>query len=176
MPPRRAELPPSLRASANRRARPRRPPSERLRSAAAAGIITRGNTRPGTAGRQAADAAEYERRQSRGRRLGATTARAAVGHGGPLPPASITAMFRDLGFSTVENPTAAERRRLNRWNSLVAQLVAGRLSPKGFERRVKAWRPFRGAAFEWNAEIITATMGERRDAGETTYEYTGRRA
>ena len=176
MPPRRVELPPSLRASANRRARPRRPPSERLRSAAAAGLITRQNTRKGTAGRQAADAAEYERRQSRGRRLGATTARAAVGHGGPLPPASITAMFRDLGFSTVETPTASERRRLNRWNSLVAQLDAGRLLPKGFERRVRAWRPFRGERFEWDPTIVVATMGERRDAGETTYEYAGRRA
>ena len=84
-------------------------------------------------------------------------------------------MFRGLGFSTVENPTAPERRRLNRWNSLVAQLDAGRLSPRAFERRVKGWRPFRGETFEWDPAVVTATMTERRDAGEDTYRYEGRR-
>lgn len=177
MPPRRAEpLPASLRSAANRRARPRRPPSQRLRDAAAAGLLTRDNTLKGTAGRQAADAVEYQRRQVRGRRLGAGTARAAAGHGGPLPPAAISAMFRGLGFSIVEDPTAAERRRLNRWNSLVAQLDAGRLSPESFARRVRGWRPFRGEAFEWDASIVTATMAQRGDAGESSYVYEGRRA
>ena len=143
--------------------------------AARAGVLSDANTRPGTAGRRAVDAVAYDRRQARGRRLGAPTARAAVGHGARESGVSITAMFRGLGFATVEDPTPGERRRLGRWNSLGAQLEAGRLAPKEFERRVRTWKPFRDAQFEWDPSIITATMDERREAGLPTFEYVGRR-
>ena len=143
---------------------------------ARAGILVDANTRPGTAGRRAVDAVAYDRRQARGRRLGAPTARAAVGHGARESGVSLTAMFRGLGFSTVEDPTPGERRRIGRWNSLGAQLEAGRLPPGEFERKVKSWRPFRGERFEWDVAVITTTMTERREAGLPTFEYTGRRS
>ncbi len=119
-------VPPSLRRSAKRPGGPRtRRPSPRLIEAARAGILSDANTRKGTAGRRAVDAVTYDRRQARGRRLGVATARAAVGHGGALPSASMSAMFRDVGFATVENPTAAERRRVARWNSRAGELRQG---------------------------------------------------
>ena len=171
-------LPPSLRRSANRRAGPRtRRPSRRLMDAARAGVLSDANTRRGSAGRRAVDRVVYERRLARARRRDAsTTARAAAGHGGPLPPGSITAMFRGAGFSRVENPTAAERRRLNRWNSLVAHMLEGHIQEHTFKSRVRSWRPFRGDRFEWDPEVIKSEWTERTEAGEPLYEYTGRRA
>ncbi len=170
-------LPPSLRRSANRPAGPRtRRPSARLMAAARGGLLTDANTRKGTAGRRAVDRVVYERRLARGRRRApTTTARAAAGHGGPPPPGSITAMFRDAGFSRVQNPTLAERRRLNRWNSLVAHMLEGHIQEPTFKSRVRSWRPFRGDRFEWDPEVIKSAWTERTEAGEPLYEYLGRR-
>ena len=169
-------IPPSLRRSANRPGGPRtRRPSPRLIEAARAGVLSDANTRKGTAGRRAVDAVTYDRRQARGRRLGVATARAAVGHGGALPSASITAMFRNVGFATVENPTAAERRRLARWNARAGELRQGFITPARFRRLVGSWAEFRGQRLESDPDVVLATLSERSEAGETLFEYVGRR-
>lgn len=62
-------------ARATRRSPPR--PGTRLYDAAAVGILTRANTRPGTRGRQAVDASSYRSRRSREPTL---SAREAAGH------------------------------------------------------------------------------------------------
>ena len=110
--------------------------------------------------------------------LGGIIRRAEAGHEPAAARAAVTmsAMFVGLGWSSIEAPNRAERSRIARWNSLVAQLVAGRITPKSFERRVKVWRPFRGESFEWDPAVITATMDARREAGLPTFEYTGRRS
>jgi hypothetical protein len=69
----RSPLPRSLRRAAARRGAP----SPMVREAAAAGVLTRGNTRPGSAGRRAVDRATYLRRRAAEPDL---TAREALGH------------------------------------------------------------------------------------------------
>ena len=74
MPAQRAEPPSSsLRRAASRAGKP----SERLVDAAEIGLLTRGNTRPGTAGRRAVDRATYMRRRAAEPTL---PAREAAGH------------------------------------------------------------------------------------------------
>lgn len=122
-------------------------------------------------------AAEYARRQARGRRLGARSAREGAGHRAePLAPAGITAMFEGRGFAMVENPTLAERRRINRWNAYAAHLDAGNITPERFRRLIRSWRPLRGERFESDPEVVLATLTARREAGEEVYEYPGRRS
>ena len=78
MPPSTSPLSRSLRRSAARPAGPRgRAPSPRLQAAADTGLLTRSNTKPRSAGRQAVDRAEYLRRRAAEPEL---SAREAAGH------------------------------------------------------------------------------------------------
>jgi len=76
--PPRSSIPPSIRRAAARPAGPRgRRPPRRLLDAAAAGVLTRGNTRKGTRGRQAVDRIVFLRRRAAAPDL---SAREALGH------------------------------------------------------------------------------------------------
>jgi len=169
-------LPASLRSAANRPARPRRPPAadSKLAASARAGLLTRSNTRAGTAGRQAADQVIYAKRE--GRRAPGETARAAAGHRKAIPQGGMSGIFKGNGFVVVEAPTPGERRRLGRFNARVAELVEGQLSARRFERQVGGWRPLRGMRFENDPEIILATLDIRRQVGEEIFIYEGRRS
>ncbi len=135
-------LPRGLRSTANRRARPRKPPSANLLAAAERGELTRGNTRAGTAGRQAADRAEYQRRLAARPELGA---RQAVGQrivGDVMPTVSFYGVLHGDPV-LVERVTVSRRdaSRVGRYLSLVAGLLDGRVTPAAFRRRVRTWRP-----------------------------------
>lgn len=172
----RSPLPASLRSAANRSARPRRPPApgSKLAEAARAGQLTRANTVPGTAGRQAADAVVYAKREAR--RAPGETARTAAGHRKTPPAGGMSGIFKGAGFVVVEAPTPGERRRLGRFNARVAELVEGQITPRRFERMIAGWRPLRGMAFENDPEIILATLDIRRQVGEELFIYEGRRS
>jgi len=172
----RQQLPRELRSAANRPARPRRPPAadSKLAEAARAGLLTRANTISGTAGRQAADAVVYARREAR--RAPGETARAAAGHRKAPPAGGMSAIFREVGFSVIEAPTAGERRRLGRFNARVAELVEGQLSARRFERMIAGWRPLRGMRFESDPEVVLAILDIRRETGEDIFIYVGRRS
>jgi len=172
----RQQLPRGLRSAANRSAVPRRPPApgSKLASAARAGLLTRSNTRPGTTGRQAADAVVYARREAR--RAPGETARAAAGHRKAPPAGGISGVFKNVGFVVVEAPTAGERRRLGRYNARLAELVEGQISPRRFERMIGAWRPLRGMRFETDPEVVLAILDIRRETGEDIFIYVGRRS
>lgn len=121
-------------------------------------------------------ASEYARRVARGRARGATTAREAAGHRAePVTGAAMSAMFVEVGYAVVDNLTLTERARVARWNSIAGHLDGGTVTAAEFRRRVKAWRSFRGLIFEWDPAIVVATLDERRQAGETVFEYRGRR-
>jgi len=171
-----ADLPRSARRALNRRANPRKPPKpgSLAYELAASGIATKNNTTPGTKGRQAVDAVTYQRRLARGRRLGATTARQALGQGGREAPPPMSAMFRGVGFAVIEDPTEAEVRRLGRWNAEASNLVQGDLSAATFRRRVRSWAPLRGERFEFDPDIVKATLRSRDEAGDPLFVYEGR--
>lgn len=169
----RSPLPASLRRSANRRATPRAAPPRRLRDAAEAGVVTRRNTKAGSAGRQAADAELYARRQARGRRLGAASARAAVGHGGPR--FAMSGVFEGRGWIILEDLSPGERRRVARWNALASNLTTGDISATTFRRRVRTWRPLRGERFESDPLVVEAILDQRRQAGLPLFTYPMRR-
>lgn len=166
-----------LRRAAGRPAGPRgRRPSDRLQAAADSGLLTRSNTRPGTAGRRAVDRATYLRRQA-GRPEG-VTAREAVGQRvvSPAPPRTMSAIFRPpTGFAEVVGPTTGEARRIARWNARAAELVRGQISPERFRRLVQSWRPLGEDRFEWTPDAVLAILAERAEGGEATFVYRGRR-
>ena len=138
-------LPRSLRRAAARPAGPRgRVPSPALREAAAAGLLSRSNTEPGTAGRRAADAATYARRRAA---RPTAPARQAAGHvpaGSTGPVASFSAQPAGGGDPRLlvgVRVSRADVHRAGRYDSLVGQLAAGRITGATFERRVRGWRP-----------------------------------
>lgn len=170
----RADLPLSLRASANRRARPRRPPSQRLRDAAAAGLITRGNTRRGTAGRQAADAEAYRRRLAT--RPG-RTARERAGHEAHGAPERVMLALLDgpPRWAELHGLSRGEARRVARYDSLLGHLAAGDISGAAFRRRVSSWAAIRGERFLADPDLALALLSERAEGGESLFRYEGRR-
>lgn len=122
--------------------------------------------------------AEYARRKEL-RRSG-ETAREAAGHDRPSVRAgrAISAFVdRPDPWSVVERPTPGEARRLARYDSLVGQLAAGRLSPRAFERRVSAWRSIRGERFLSDPDRVLAEIERRRASDEEIFLYrSGRTA
>jgi hypothetical protein len=106
--------------------------------------LTRRNTAPGTAERQAVTRAEYVSRRASRREL---SARQALGHAAPgdvLPTATFFAE-KDSGPTLLVDVTVSRRdvRRVARYLGLVGQLAEGRIAPAVFARRVGSWRPIR---------------------------------
>ena len=172
------QLPRGLRATANRRGRRGQAPSPTLREAAAAGVLTRGNTRPGTRGRQAVDAQIYAARQAAGARKGLGRGRASAGHEAPGGRARALSTLLDSPprWTVLDNVTRGEARRLARYDAMMSNLVQGDLSPRAFQRRVGAWRPIRGERFLADPAAVMAILDMRRQAGEVVFIYEGRRS
>jgi hypothetical protein len=139
-----ADLPRSLRRAANRPAGPRgRRPSPRLLEAARAGLLSRANTAPGSAGRRAVDAVVYGRRlaeaERRAREHGqaAPTARQAAGH--DVRRRSISALVQGAGLVVVE-VGLRDSRKIGRHLDLAGAFVDGEISAAAFRARLRSWR------------------------------------
>ena len=172
------QLPRGLRATANRRGRRGQAPSPSLREAAAAGVLTRGNTRPGTRGRQAVDRQIYEARQAAGARKGLGRGRASAGHEAPSTRARAMSTLLDSPprWTVLDDVTRGEARRLARYDAMLSNLVQGDISPSAFRRRVGSWRPIRGERFLADPTAALAILDTRREAGDETFIYVGRRS
>jgi len=146
--------------------------------AAQRGILGRGNTRPGTAGRQAVDRFLYLRRKRQGRP--GETAREALGHDRPAVRANrAISVFVDRPdpWMVLAAPTPNETRRAARYDALVGQLASGRLSPAAFNRRISGWRPIRGERFLSDPDRVLAEIERRRASDEELFYYeSGRTA
>jgi hypothetical protein len=166
-------LPRDLRRRANRAATPRKRPPDNLIAAAQRGLLTRSNTKPGTKGRQAADAVVYQSRVAD--RAPGETARQRLG---VVPTErSMPALFDEPPrWVDLDNLSRAEARRVARYNSLTGQLTKGKLSPAAFRRRVSSWRPFRDERFLSDPDAALALLEVRRTSDEELFYYErGRR-
>lgn len=171
-----SDLPRSLRRSAARPSIPGKRPSDRLVDAADAGLLTRRNTSPGTAGRRAVDRAQYLRRRSA--RPG-VSAREALGHerAEVREHRAISVLLdRPTPFVVLEAPSRLEAQRAGRYDSLVGQLAAGLVSPQRFRRRVGGWRPIRGENFLSDPDRVLAVLEARRAGEEDLFIYRSGRA
>jgi len=140
----------SLRRAAARPAAPRgRQPSQRLLDAAEAGLLTRGNTKKGTRGRQAVDRVVFLRRRAAAPDL---SAREAVGHKVPGSRPTIATFIESTPDGprqvTIEGVNRADLRRAGKYEAAVRQLLDGEISPEQFERRFRRWRPIAGHQLE----------------------------
>lgn len=149
-------LPRSLRRAAGQPGGPRgRRPSGRLLEAASAGILTRSNTTPGTAGRRAVDAVTYDRRQERARiaarRRGepAPTARAAAGHA--YRGARFFSVPTTAGLADLEVTNRREASRVGLYLHDIGDLVWGELPDRGFAAKWRR-RVRRAGGFELEAD------------------------
>jgi len=166
--PRPDALPRALRRQADRPSVARRQPPDVLIAQARLGLITRGNTRPGTKGRQAADAAMYRARVAD--RAEEETARERLGvvKSTRSMPAMLDSPPR---WVDLDNLSRAEARRVARFSSLTGQLAEGKLSPAAFRRRVSSWRPFRGEHFLSDPDAALALLEARRTSDEELFYY-----
>jgi len=105
------------------------------------------------------------------------TARTAAGHE-PAAARGATAMSTILvgrGWVVLDDLSRGERVRLARYDALLSNLSTGDLSGAAFYRRVSGWAPIRGERFESDPAVALAILDERRQSGETLFEYRGRR-
>jgi len=165
----------SLRRAANRKAIPRKSPADdsQLARAARAGLLTEGNTEPGTRGRQAVRRAEYQSGQAN-RRAG-VSARAQAGH---HPRAGTAPLYGETSTGSarlqIEGLTAGEVRRAGKYMHATRQLIddlAARPEDadsikRAFARRFARWRPIGGydVVSEPAAVIALAERGRAEEA------------
>lgn len=175
---RRPSLPASLRRAANRAAGPRgKAPSERLQAAADVGILTRSNTKAGTAGRRAVDAVTYRRRvgsepelsarEAAGHRVAGSRDRAATFLTSTPGPRVVT--VSGAGVSLLDVHRAA--RYMGDLGALLADLSAasGNAARVGtikrtWERRMAARAPIAGLALLADADAAVALADQVRGA------------
>ena len=140
-----ADLPRSLRRAAARRLPARgRPPSPTVQAAADAGLLTRANTAPGTAGRRAVDRATYRRRRSAEPEL---SAREAAGHRVAGTRTRVATFFTDgpPRLITISDPSVTLRdvRRAGAYmgdvGALLADLSRASGRPSEIARVKRAW-------------------------------------
>jgi hypothetical protein len=172
-----AELPPDLRRLANRKGVLRRPPTDRSRltDAARVGILTTGNTKRGTRGRQAVDRVTRLRRKAARPGL---TARQALGHRSPSDlPSQISLMVDGPPrFIIVEGLTYRDLKRAGRYDSLVGKLQEHRFTPAEFRRRIRSWRQIAGFRFLSDPDAVLALLDERRASDQEVFVYSSGRA
>jgi hypothetical protein len=171
-------LPRSLRRDADRRSPRGSPPSSDLLDAVRRRQLTRSNTKPGTAGRQAVDHVSYERRTSPLRHPG-RSARELAGHENQDVRArrSISGFLADRpGLALVQSPTKGEASRLARYDNLVGQLASGKIKPEAFHRRVSKWQPVQGQRLESDPTKVMASLSALQAAGQATFMYASGRA
>lgn len=171
------DLPLDLRRLANQKGVPRRPPTDRSRliDAARRGILTSGNTKKGTRGRQAVDRITRLKREAQHPEL---TARQALGHRSPSDtPSQISLMVDDPPrFIVVEGLTYRDLKRAGRYDSLVGKLQEHRITPTEFRRRIRSWRPIAGFRFLSDPDAVLAVLDERRASDQEVFVYSSGRA
>ena len=138
-------LPRDLRRKANRAGTPRRRPPDDLVTAARRGLLTRSNTKPGTKGRQAADAAAYSRRAAD--TAPGETVRARLGHEVAVSRTISALLESPPRFEVLEGVTRLDAKRIARYHEVTRQLLNRRsyrgkvMTPERFRRLVSQWRP-----------------------------------
>lgn len=180
-----SDVPRSLRRLASARATRRHPPrpGTRLFDAAEVGILTRANTRPGTRGRQAVDAASYRARRSREPTL---PAREAAGH------EVAGSREKTVTFYTVDPPrritlrgegiTRRDVRRGGGYLHSVRELIgdlrtypgAADALKRDWERRWRNRAPIAGYPLLTTADAAVALADQDRQAGEEPLFDSGR--
>lgn len=180
-----ADLPRSLQRTANGRATRRRPPrpGSRLFEAAETGLLTRSNTKPGTRGRQAVDAAFYRARKATEPTL---SPREALGH------RVAGSRSKTVTFYTADPPrritldgegiTQREVRRGGAYLYSVRELIAElrRFPPaadtlkRDWERRWRNRAPIAGYPFLATADAAIALADQDRQTGEEPLFDSGR--
>jgi len=89
---------------------------------------------------------------------------------------SISALLdRPNPWAELNTPTPGEARRAARYDALVGQLAAGRLSPADFRRRVESWRPIRSEHFLADPDRVLAELEVRRAADIDVFHYASGR-
>ena len=79
-------------------------------------------------------------------------------------------------WTVLDDVTRGEARRLARYDAMLSNLVQGDISPSAFRRRVGSWRPIRGERFLADPTAALAILDTRREAGDETFIYVGRRS
>jgi hypothetical protein len=150
--PRRLELDPELLERARRRE------------------LTRSNTEPGTAERQAVEQVKSQRRKDKHPEL---TAREALGHPKPgFRPAQISFFAEGPARRIViEGLTRRDVSRAARYDAFVGNLRNGRITPAAFRRRIRAWRPIVGFRFLSDPDAVLALIEELRAADIEPFYY-----
>ena len=116
------------------------------------------------------DRALYERRAAS--RAPGETVRARLGHERPGAGRSMPALLdTPPRWADFDGLARAEARRLGRYWHLVRQLAEGKLAPTAFQRRVAAWRPFRGETLLADPGTVIAFVEERRVVDEEIFYY-----
>jgi hypothetical protein len=161
-------LPRDLRRKANRAGTPRRHPPDDLVAAARRGLLTRSNTKPGTKGRQAADAAAYSRRAADA--VPGETVRARLGHT-PAPEVVWSAVPTASGVIEVFTAARRESSRVGAFSHDVGLLLDGDLDPRDFERKWRRRRRDIGpdVELEWRADVVIALKAAAGPAPEPFY-------
>lgn len=166
----RSELPANLKRSANRKATPRKPPApgSTLAELAAAGVLTKGNTKPGTRGRQAVDRQTYLNRTTRNLSLSPSQA---TGHRKPTDRPTVISVLVDEPPRQVvlEGLNRRDLSRAAKHANAVNQLESGRLAPEDFRRRFSRWRPIAGFRFLSNPDAVLAVMEGLRAQGQEPF-------
>jgi len=163
----------SIRRAAARPAGPRgRQPSQRLLNAANARLLTRWNTRKGSAGRKAVDRATYLGRQAAAPEL---SAREAAGHKVPGSRPTIATFIESTPDGprqiTVEGLNRADLRRAGTYEEAVRKLLDGEISPEQFERRFRRWRPIAGHQLESRPrEAVAAADAAASEGAEILFD------
>lgn len=122
-----------------------------------------------------------EMRERRGRaayQSGAKISRAEAGHesAAAREHTTISVLVDDPPrFVELAGLSRAERRRVARYDALVSNLLQGRLRPAAFRARVSSWRPIAGFRFLTDPDAVVAILDDRRQSGEETFVYRGRR-
>jgi hypothetical protein len=122
--------------------------------------------------------AMQERRGRAAYELGATISRAEAGHerADARERTTISLLVDDPPrFVELAGLSRAERRRVARYDALASNLVQGRLSPAAFRARVSGWRRIAGFRFLADPDAVVAILDDRRQSGEETFVYRGRR-
>lgn len=180
-----ADLPRSLQRLANSRATRRRPPHSgtRLYDAAETGLLTRSNTKPGTRGRQAVDAAFYRARKATEPTL---SAREALGHRVAGSRSKAVTFYTDHPPRRItlegEGITQREVRRGGAYLHSVRELIAElRRFPgaadtlkREWERRWRSRAPIAGYPFLAAADAAAALADQDRQTGEEPIFDSGR--
>lgn len=87
----------------------------------------------------------------------------------------MSTILAGTGWTVLEDLSRAERVRIARYAALSSNLTTGDISPQTFRRRVNSWAPIRGELFESDPSVVLAILDDRRQGGEETFEYRGRR-